>query len=374
MNRKLALALVTLALLLGPARLAAQGAGAWLDDEPSTELALSDAVDEMVRAGIDPEGQMPLGIQPGGERFVGEWWFGAYMMAAAGHAQLGLQHPELADEMAARSSRAVDGLLSEPVWAFDRAAWGDLALDHLDRDGHDHAVLGYVGVALGLERLLDPDNRHAEVHDAVAAALARRMQHGPILETYPGEAYPVDHSAAIATVALHARATGQPEPAWLAAHVAAWERRYVDQRGLVVQAVSPSTGAARSKVRGSGSALSAWFLGFSHPELSARISRGVRDELGDRIMGVTAVREFAPGDCDGCPGDIDSGPLVMGASVSATGFSLAAARRLEDEAWFSGLWTTTKTFGQPVGGRFLTGGALGNAIMLAMLTAPPLDG
>jgi hypothetical protein len=292
----------------------------------------------------------------------------------------------LAAVMAERAAASVDALITEETWQFDTAAWGDGALAHLETDvvggrRHDHAVLGYLGVALGLERRLAVDSRHAALHDQVVAALTRRLeaQHRagvPLLETYPDESYPVDHTAVLATITLHAQATGTPEPAWLDAHIAAWTTAVFDERGLVVQRVDAASAAPMQPGRGSGSALAAWFLGFVRPELSRQLSVAIRDELGATIFGMGVVREHAPATCAAghpCQGGVDSGPLIMGASISATGFSLAAARRLQDAAWLEGLWKTASTFGKPdATGAFATGGSLGNAIMLAMLTAPML--
>lgn len=349
----------------------------WRGGELGPALALSAEVDDSLRAGLLGEDLSVMGIGPGSDFFQGEWAFATWMMAAVGHGQIGLQHPEHRDELAARTSRAVDALLEPEPWRFDRQQWGDLALSHLGDDRHDHAVLGYLGVAMGLERRLDPDNRHAETHDAVVAALSRRLRTGPILETYPGVAFPVDHAMAVATVALHAQALGQPPPPWLQAHLRDYRERFVDERGLLVQAVHPGSGKPRSVGRGSGTALAAWALAWADPQLSRDLSVAVRDELGDRVAGLVVVREYPPAICAAghpCQGDVDSGPLVMGASVSATGFSLAAARRLQDDRWFDGLWGTTRVFGRWTGQRFAAGGPLGNAIMLAMLTVPPLDG
>ena len=91
------------------------------------------------------------------------------------------------------------------------------------------------------------------------------------------------------------------------------------------------------------------------------------------LLGFGAIREYAPGH-DGL-GDVDSGPVVLGVSVSATGFALAPARasgRFED---FESLFRTTELFGMPVElsgrERFVTGGPIGNALLLALLTSGP---
>jgi hypothetical protein len=325
---------------LAPSAVCERGASSWYADDPATVQALSDAVWRQTSAPLGPED-----YGTGSARFDGEWWFGTYQMAAAGFAHTG---------DVARTRAAVDRLLQREVWGFDADAWGDVALDHLADDPHDHAVLGYLGVVLGLERRIDPDGPHAPVHDAVIGHLARRLRAGP-LETYPGETYPVDNAAVLVALALHGHDVDDA--------VRRWEQAYVAEDGLVVQVVSPAM-----RVRGSGTALSAWFFAHTHPALARRLAGGLRDELGGTVAGFGAVREYRRGE-DG-PGDIDSGPLIDGWSISATGFSLGAARTLGDPAWFRDLYGTACLVGVPGEDGFLTGGPLGNAILFAMLTTP----
>lgn len=372
--RLLSLLPLSLLLLLPalPGRLAAREAERW--SRPEAALRLSDWLHEEALASPAGLGPTPLRIDPGGEQFVGEWIFGAWMMAAAGHAQLALALPERGPELAERAALALDRAIAPESWAFDRLRWGDSAFSHLDGEGdHDHAVLGYLGVALGLLRLLQHDNRHAALHDRVVAHLERRLDGNPALETFPGEAYPVDHAAALASLALHARATGRPPSPLLAPALADFEARFLDPRGLLIQAVEPGSGRPRSVARGSGSALGAWFIGHADEELSLDLGRAIRAELAGTRAGLGVVREYAPATCAAghpCQGDVDSGPLILGASVSATGFAMASARRLDDRAWLGQLAATAALFGLHDGRHYRSGGRLGNAILLAMLTTP----
>ena len=67
--------------------------------------------------------------------------------------------------------------------------------------------------------------------------------------------------------------------------------------------------------------------------------------------------------------------MVLGVSISATGFGLAASRIHGDAETFESLWSTAYLFGAPVdrdGTRsFALGGPLGDAMMFAVLTARP---
>jgi hypothetical protein len=91
------------------------------------------------------------------------------------------------------------------------------------------------------------------------------------------------------------------------------------------------------------------------------------------FLGFGAVREYANG--DGGAGDIDSGPVLWGVSVAATGFALGPSRALRRKNDFERLYRTTELFGLRVSKgartRFATGGPIGNALMLALLTSGP---
>jgi hypothetical protein len=91
------------------------------------------------------------------------------------------------------------------------------------------------------------------------------------------------------------------------------------------------------------------------------------------VFGFGGVREYARG-MNG-QGDVNAGPIVFGVSVGATGFGLGAARANGDREGFRALYRSTSLFGAPTSldhrMAFAMGGFLGNALLLAMLTARP---
>jgi hypothetical protein len=272
--------------------------------------------------------------------------------------------------------RAIDLMLSAAGQRFDTEAWGRDALSTLDgSDGHV-AYLGYTNLALGLHRRLWPDSRYAETNDAITQALVRRYERSEIrlLETYPGETYPLDNSAAIASIALHARATHRDEPPLVGEWSALVRRKYLQaETGLLYQAVGAS-GAPVDAPRGSGTALAAYFLSFGDAELSASLHRAVQRALARDVLGFGVVREYPDlPEASSGRGDIDSGPLVFGYSVSATGFSIGGCRVHGDEGCYRSALTTAWLFGAPLsqGGElgYVSGGPLGDAILFAMQTA-----
>jgi hypothetical protein len=241
------------------------------------------------------------------------------------------------------------------------------------------AYLGYAGLALGLHRLVAPAvTRFDARHDAIVAALARRFAASPagLVETYPSETYPVDNTAALGALALHAKATHTAPSPSLARGLEAIRVHAIQlDSGLLAQAVDASTASPRDPGRGSGTALAAYFLAFSDHALSASLYRAVHRELFRTVIGFGALLEH-PASCETCAGrvDIDSGPVVAGFGVSATGFAIGASRANDDRDAFASLYATAHLFGAPFdegGARtFATGGPLGDAILFAMLTAP----
>ena len=194
-------------------------------------------------------------------------------------------------------------------------------------------------------------------------------------ETYPGERYPVDTAAGAASVGLHDRATGRNHAAALAAWKKGVQERWSDH-GLLIQSVHPD-GTPLDRPRGSGTFLASWFISWWDPGLARELYTGGRDQLYVSMGLAGAMREYLP-DQDG-PGDIDSGPIVAGLGVSATGFAIGAARAAGDLVTAEQLTRLAEIVGRPVDNgdarHWATGGDLGgaplaDAILFAMIGTP----
>ena len=343
----------------------------WLDGDPSLTEPLADEViafeadDDRARA-APPE-----------NRFAGEWALVTHQMTALGLAQIALAHPEERARLAPEVTRAALKSWLPEMRAFGTRAWG--GEDALASVGspHGHAYFAYPALAVGMARLLDPafPSKAAREHDAVIAAFERRLLASPtgLIETYPGEAYPTDTAAVAGAIAVHGRATGADHARVIAHWVDLVGRVQIDARsGFVVQRMGWLDGKAHDAPRGSGTALGAYFAGFADRAIARRLADALfRHEA--TFFGFGAIDEYAPGH-EG-HGDVDSGPVVLGVSVTATGCALAPARAFGYAGDFARLYRTTELFGAPVasGGRrrFLTGGPIGNALLLALLTSGP---
>jgi len=367
----LGLGCVLLTAATGPRQLIGRDADRYLEDDLETERALADSVAEYASRAPSEEA-----FHTGSARFDGEWAFGAALMSIVGLAQVVEAHPELRSRYVPAMEQAAEHLMREETFAFGRAAWGEGPLDDLQH-GRGHAYMGYAALALGILREVHPETRFASVHDALVDALAYRLEASEVgvVETYPGEAYPCDISSVIAAIGQHARLTHRDRSALIARESRIFRSQWVDgESGYLVQSIDPETGAPRDAPRGSGTALGAFFWSFADATLSADLDHALLTQGRAEFVGFGGIREYGQGHLG--VGDIDSGPVLFGVSVSATGFALSAARRARDEDAFRSLFRTAALFGVSVshgeGARFVSGGPLGNAIMLAMLTARPL--
>jgi hypothetical protein len=297
-------------------------------------------------------------------------------MTLLGLGQIVLEHPEKREAYLPAMRRAAELMLRPETMSYASHVYGHDGLSGM-RPGEGHAYLGYVNLGLGMLRMVDPQTPLAGLHDRLTAQLAERLQASPhgMIETYPDEIWPPDVAAVAGSIGLHASATHTDRTAFFRA----WAPRFAacaldapngSGSGYLVQRVTPSCRPLDAP-RGSGTAIASYFLAFAHSELSRRLYAALGH--GPTIGGFRGVREYAPG-YDGA-GDVNAGPMLFGIAVGATGFAIGAARVNGDKDAFSALVRSASLAGVPgrgsVGGDrvFAVGGVLGNALLLAMLTA-----
>ena len=167
----------------------------------------------------------------------------------------------------------------------------------------------------------------------VAEALAAQ----PYPESYPGGRWPCD--AVVAAGALARADTvltdrGAAHADWIAT-LRSWRtaalRSADGSTGLLPHRVA-ADGTAVEGPRGSSQAIIQTFWPDVADAVDGRTDLATWQRFStafvDRRVGLVGVREFPRG-TDGA-GDVDSGPLVLGVSASASAVTLAAARRVGD--------------------------------------------
>ncbi|WP_040810358.1 hypothetical protein [Nocardia concava] len=311
----------------------------------------------------------------GGE-IDGMWGLLAHQMTALGLAQVSLAHPEWRDRYAPIATRAAAKSLRPEMYSVFTGTWHGEDGVTVPDSPNGHAYLSYPALALGMARLVDPSfpAALAAQQDSLVASFERRLLASPtgLIDTMPGEAYPTDVAAVAAAIAVHGRATGVDHSAVLTHWAERVRGVQIDRdTGLVWQRMGID-GRPHDAPRASGTGFAAYFAGFANRALAEELADGAfRQERS--VLGFGAIHEYGGGS-DGV-GDIDSGPVILGISVSASGFALAPARAFGHRELFTRLYRTVDLFGLPLRSgnrvRFANGGAIGNALLLAFLTSGP---
>jgi hypothetical protein len=305
----------------------------------------------------------------GAARRDGQAEIALYQMEILALGQIAREHPELREAYLPAMRAAAARLADPATLAYATRAWGENGLVAM-KPGEGHAYLGYVNLALGMLRAIEPDTPYAALNDRLTAALAERLDRSPtgLIETYPGETWPPDVAAVAGSIGLHAAVTGVDRRALLARWAARFSRCAVAGSGYLVQRVGSGTCEPLDAPRGSGTAIATYFLGFADPGLARRLYEALRTKGRLSRLGFGGVRERLDGRGGG--EDANSGPILFGASVGATGYALGAARAHGDLDFYRELFRSADA------GRHASGAlalpfprVVGDALLLAMLTA-----
>ena len=315
---------------------------------------------------------MPAGLPP---QFQGEWAIVSYSMTALALTNMAQLYPETRAESARVVSSLVEQVLAEPVRKFDVARWKEDPIDTLESGRGHIGYLGHLNLILAAEAYLSQESPHSDLFQQVSRALSRRMEASSVgLEsTYPGELYTADNAVVVASLALYYRLHPDEDSSMLERWFAKMEKLRDPRTGFLPFQLS-SDGATLQPGRGSGEAWTIFYLSYADPEWAkAQFGRLKQHMYQPLLVGMAGIREYPDG-VEG-RGDVDSGPVILGASPAGTGFALAGARLTGDVDFLQRMLRTSELVGftWSWGGRrqYLMAPLVGDAIMLAMLTVTP---
>jgi hypothetical protein len=277
------------------------------------------------------------------QRMFPEGWFFAHVLYGLTQVDLGRDEPPAgrADEIR-------------------EAAWGLARLDtEAGRAPFDPGLTPAYGVfhrgwtnwlrggLLSLQADRDPAQVRRFEQDSAELAAAFDAAPTPFLEAYPGQAWPVDSTVAIASLRLHDRLTTPAYDATVIRWLAQARARLDPGTGLLPHRADPLDGAPLEVPRGTSQSMINRFLVDVDPEFARDQYLRFRTLFVTTPLGLApGVREY-PAGTDG-PGDVDSGPLVLGVSLSATAVTLGAARVHGDDRLAGALANTGDVAGVPL--------------------------
>ncbi|MEJ3745923.1 hypothetical protein WEI85_21850 [Actinomycetes bacterium KLBMP 9797] len=193
----------------------------------------------------------------------------------------------------------------------------------------------------------DPAELRRFADDSAALGAAFDAAPSPYLTAYPGQAWPVDSTVAVASLRLHDTLL----PPRYAGTVERWllgVRERLDPRtGLLPHRAAPDTGQPAEVARGTSQSVIHRFLVDIDPAFARDQYLRFRDRYVTKPLHFgPAVREYPEGMSG--PADVDSGPLLLGISLSATVVTLGAAQVNGDRPLAAALASYGELAGVPV--------------------------
>ncbi|WP_326690488.1 MULTISPECIES: hypothetical protein [unclassified Streptomyces] len=361
-SRRLLAVLVSVCALLGTVRLAVPATTGTEGEPPGVLRQLT-----FLREELDD------GAGESAQQMFPEGYFFLHALYGLSWVETGMRKPVGERSTALREARWALGRLDSPSGRapFSRGLTPPYGVFHR---GWSNWLRGGV-LSLQPAGHRDPSEVRRFARDSAALGAAFDASKSPYLEAYPGQAWPVDSTVAMASLRLHDTLL----PDRFAETVRRWLRevhRRLDPRtGLLPHRAAPDTGDPIEVARGSSQSLIQRFLVDIDPVFAGEQYLRFRDRYIASPLGLgPAVREYPDG-MDG-PGDVDSGPLPLGVSMPASVVTIGAAQIHGDAPLAGALANVSELAGLPIDTpwtkRYALGLApIGDAFLVWSKTARP---
>lgn len=235
-----------------------------------------------------------------------------------------------------------------------------------NRYGHNPIYDGYFGIVLSLRKLRTGDNYFDGALHQVAKGLKKYLERclGDKKETF----FTSDHAAELYALYLFDKATGSDHSDLFIRWEEQMKKRFLEKdTGLLYTRVSTNPDEVVYEPRGSSLAWTVICLSQVMPEFAAQQYESMVKYRNQQIFNYEVTSEYFHYPMFSF-GDIDSGPLIMGYSPSATGFALACHKIYGQKRRFIRTLRVFEMFGKPLvdeqGKRYYLGNAMGDAILL----------
>ncbi|MGZ3768543.1 MAG: hypothetical protein ACXVCP_02265 [Bdellovibrio sp.] len=310
-----------------------------------------------------------------GPHFQGEWALGTLSMTSLAIANLAFKNgsnEKYINQIKMLIVKAMDKKFSH----FDKVRWSREALLTLDRDDGHVAYLGHLNMMLGEYKLIGGDNQFDIIYKRINESLKRRFEKSPcgLLESYPSETYTMDNFVAIASIAIFDKLTGDKNQSWSKDWLIKVLNRYSDPELLMpVFGIDFDNCKVESPTTGVSGIWNSFFSSFVDQKIGLDLYKKSMQQWEISRLGFSGIGKFK--NSYGFVGDIDSGPLLFGISLAATGFAIGPAMLAGEIKKASQFQKTIEFFGSTVnfgkGKFYLATPIVGDAILIAMRTAVP---
>lgn len=246
--------------------------------------------------------------------------------------------------------------------------------------GDHNLYLSHLNLILGCRRKIIGDETHDSLHARISDHLARKSVGSGVghARSYPGSArFPADQSVTLASLALYdschgTSLSGRPIVLWLNV----MKGRATDPRTkLHKSSISSSYPNARLP-RGCALSWTALYMAQFAPDEARTLYTGYREEFLTDVAGWGGFREYPDGIERSM--DADSGLIILGLGMAATGLGVGPARLFGDRKAYASILRTAASVGSPTipswRRSFRLSPLLGEAILFHGMTARIWDG
>lgn len=305
-----------------------------------------------------------------------------FAIPAMAYVNLGLSDPVERAHAAAQVRKLINLLI--PVVRQEVKPPGN-RLENLTDYGLQGTYLATLHLTLTSYNFVSDDSTYDALHKHLSGLLREELTRldGKPLSSYPAYTWHFDTIMALVSLELNERQTGGGSAADLLNKHLDWRRAHA-----MDAATQLPLAYTNGLPRGCDVPMQVCLLQHVAPKEAGRLYRGFVEHHWVDYGFLAGFREWPKGRQDGCLGDVDSGPLVLGLGPTATGVGVGAAKAAGDTARFERLARQLQplpTFvkmleqqGQSLFGnrlrvdsRYLTGFVYGDAILFYALTWEP---
>jgi len=252
--------------------------------------------------------------------------------------------------------------------------------------GDYNLYLSHVNITLGVYRHITSDTRYDDLHKRISKHLRKKsLADGDAhARSYPVPAHkkdndkaykwPADQSALLASLYLYdmtrnGKLSAKPIHRWLR-YMSKDDMIAEKHGGLPKSALDDRVGYAKFP-RGCALSWMVFYMAQFAPKEANELYEKYREHQSAELLGVGGFREWPEGVSRGMDGD--SGPIIFGVGMAATGIGLGPARLMRDNRQYTLIMRSASTFGIPTKvlptRRYVTAPILGEAMLYSGSTA-----
>jgi hypothetical protein len=254
-----------------------------------------------------------------------------FLYPAMGYVNVALREPERKEHCIEQARKLLDVAI-EKAAASVRAPNG--RLDELESYRGHAVMLGQLNLALGAYYLIADDNHYDAIHARLSDVLHEALveANGAPIKSFPYNSWPFDTIPVLLSLKLYDLKTWQDRSGGVINRHLAWVREHATDPalGLPYSRINENTGAGLEAPRGCDLSFRVCLLQELDPVYAKELyTRYVESYWLER--GVFAgFAEWPKGSVKFM--DMDSGPIIMGIGLGATGLGLGTVIAMDDQA------------------------------------------